>query len=488
MNKKYTIFFLASLIFTVVIISFVSCKKTLTAPSHIPMAVGPAVTIQDLRNLYAYQNIKFTSNSILHAVVTMDETSGNIYKQVYIRDNSGPVATNGYGALSIHLLLSANGYLSVGDSIAINLNGVTLDMSSGGSLQIDSITATSSIIKLKTGLNPLPLLVTLPQLNTVSTSGQFIYDGHLVQLNNVEFVSQNVGLPFATGQNPPAAPLSVNRYINDCIGNTVVTYNSGYANFAYTAANNITIPNKNGSITAIASLYNTMQLTLRSYAEIFPASPQPPALPASAYCPVVYDTITQNFTCAALANKTAITLAGWANIDISGSLKWQGLQYGNQPFFKYSPSVSNYKTTDAINDIWFVSPPIVDNVYAHGGTNTKTLDFSTAMQYGTNARLLSVLVSRTFDGTNVIPSQWTDISSLFPAIPSSAGQSTNGIPLFHYAHGFTNIYNPAPVPITIQGSSPTFYIAFRYRSNTNALYPDSTGSTYLLGSFVLRNN
>ena len=467
--------FLVAAIISIAGMLFLSCRKKLKDPAPIAVATGPSVTIQDLRNMFSFQNIKFTSNSILHAVVTMDETSGNVYKQIFIRDNSGTSVTSGYGAIPVHFSFSSNGYLAVGDSIAINLNGVTLDLSSGGSLQLDSILPTASITKIKTGLNPQPILVTLPQLNTVVNS-QYVFDAQLVQLNSVEFISQNVGQPYALGQNPPNAPVSYNRYVSDCIGNTFVSYNSGYANFAYTTASPIVIPNNSGTITAIASLYNTMQLTLRSYPEI--------NLTAT-YCPIVYDTITQNFTCAALSGKSTVMLAGWKNIDAAGNLKWTGMQYGNPPIYKYSPSVSNYKSTDARNDIWFISPPIVDQ----GGGLKKYMDFTCATQYGTNKRLMSVLVSGTYDGSgNPNQFSWTDISSLYPWIPSSASQSSGSYPNFKYASN--NGFSPSsPLKGFVPpANSGTFYIAFRYQANTNTtLYPDSSGSTYLINNLVIKN-
>ncbi|HWY37285.1 MAG TPA: DUF5689 domain-containing protein [Bacteroidia bacterium] len=449
-----------------------SCKKNLAEPSHMSLAVGPSVTIQDLRNMYANQNIKFTSNSLLHAVVTMDESSGNIYKQVYIRDNSGTSATGGYGAISVHFLSSSNGYLAVGDSIAINLNGVTLDISGGGSLQLDSILATKHIQKIKTGLNPAPLVVTLPQLNTV-VNNLYVFDGHLVQINSAEFITQNVGQSYAIGQNPPAAPISYNRYLNDCIGNTMITYNSGYANFAYSTANPITIPNASGSVVAISNVYNTMQLTLRSYPEI--------NLFAS-YCPVVYDTITTNFSCAALESKKTVMFAGWTNTDIRGNLRWTGLQYGNPPMYKYSPSASNYKSNDSINDMWWISPPIVD----HGGGAKKYMDFTTALQYGTGTskRCLSVLVSGTYNGVgNPAQFSWTDITPIYTKIQTN---SVNGYPNFRYASN--NGFSPSSplLGFVPPANSGNFYVAFRYRTNQN--YVDSTGMTYLIGNFILKNN
>jgi hypothetical protein len=472
---------------------FFSCKKNPTAPPTLAVATGPAITIQQLRNMYNGISIKFTSNTILHGVVTCDESSGNLYKQVYIRDNSGTfAATQNYGAISLHFLQGSAGFLTVGDSIAINLNGVLLDKSGGGSLQIDSMIPIDHITHLKAGLNPQPIVVTIPQLNTYSSAmgGGFIFDGQLVQLNNVEFVSSEVGTTYAIYQAPPviAPPKNVNKYLGDSLKNTIVTYNSGYANFASTPL----IPNNSGSLVAIANLYTTMQLTIRAITDVNFTKP---------YNPIVYDSISQNFSNAGLSSKSPVLLTGWTSLAYKGSLYWQGAQYGN-PFsvygnpldWKYAPSASNYyhPASDIQNDMWLISPPIVDNVYANkpGATTSKTMNFSIAAQYCTNLRLLSVLISNTFDGTHIIPSQWVDISSFYPGIPSQTGQSSNGVPNFKYAYG-----NQFGIPLTMHnidistgGSThtPTFYIAFRYQSSINPSYPDSSGSTYLLGNLVLK--
>lgn len=467
-----------------------SCKKNLSEPPTRAVATGPSITIQQLRNMYNGANIKFTSNTILTGVVTCDEFSGNLYKQVYIRDNSGSfAATNHYGAISLHFLQGASGFINTGDSIAINLNGSLLDKSGGGSLQIDSIIPIDQIRHLKVGLNPQPLSVTIPQLNTYTSAmgGGFIFDGQLVQLNNVEFVSSEVGTTYAIPQMFPAAPKNVNKYLGDSLKNTIVTYNSGYANFAQ---NNILIPNNSGSIVGVANLYTTMQFTIRSYADINLNKP---------YNTIVYDSISQNFSNAGLSSKSPVLLNGWTSIAYKGALNWQGVQYGT-PFsqfgnplnWKYCPGASNYRTNDVQNDMWLISPPIVDNVYAHGAANSKSMNFSIAAQYCTNQRLLSVLVSNTFDGTHLDPTQWVDISSFFPGIPASTGASSNGgTPSFKYPYG-----NQFGVPLTLKNidvttggtgtHTPTFYIAFRYQSSTNPSYPDSSGSTYLLGTLVLK--
>ena len=474
-----------SLIFLITAL-FVSCRKTPSAPPVKQFATGPSITIEQLRSMWNGLNYQFTSNTILTAVVTADETSGQLYKQVYLRDNSGTFSlTHNYGAIVLRCLSSTNGFLYQGDSIAINLNGSLLDASSGGALQIDSVMPTMQIKHLKSGLNTPPIIATLPQLNTFS-NGRFIFDAQLVQLNNVEFISPNVGTTYATPSSTTvnvtsSPPVNVNKYVCDFLGNTTVAYNSGYSNFAGQV-----IPSNSGTITAISNLYNTMQLNIRSYQDANLSAP---------YVPIVYDTITQNFSCGGLYSKNEVMTAGWKNFDLQGSLFWQGASYGVYPNYKYSPTVSNYKTTTTRNDIWLVSPPIKDNAYPGTSGTTKYVDFSTAFTYGTNARLLSVLVSRSFDGTHLIPSQWTDISALFPYIPNNSSQTSSGFPNLRYVSNLNPAplggFTPSPIPLSVgtsgTGSTPYFYLAFRYQSSTNGAYPDSSGSTYFLGSLVLRN-
>ena len=389
------------------------------------------------------------------------------------------------------------------------MNGCWLDQSSGGSIQIDSVAhATFPVIqRLASNISTPPIVVHIPQINTY-INGQFIYDGQLVQLDSVEFIQPNVGTTYATPQSYSAnitsiPPVNVNKYICDFKGNTIVAYNSGYSNFAGSV-----IPQNSGTLTAVANLYTTMQLSIRSYCDMTWSAPTGGVLSCGQginepYVPIIYDTITQNFGSAApnrnynslglSKNSSCANMAGWKTFDIQGNLFWEGAQYGNFPDYAYAPSGSNYKTTTQRNDIWLVSPPIVDAGYKYGALYTKQMDFSSSLPYASttgNNTLLSVWVSRTFDGTHIIPSQWTDISDSVNA-PfhniNKYGPAAN----FQYAHNITystNQYNPTLVPFTLQQTNPAtnyFYVAFRYQSNTAV--SDSTGATVNLGTLILKN-
>jgi hypothetical protein len=514
--------FISAICFIVAVTLFFSCRKEPHAPPIKPFVPGTTITIQELRNMWNGISYKFNTNTTLYAVVTADESSGQLYKEVYVRDHSGTFSqTNFLGAISLHFLHGTSGFLTQGDSIAVNLNGARLDESSGYSLEIDSLVSPTCIQKLGTGLNTQPLVVTLPQLNTygattyTSSTGtaytykMFIYDGQLVQINNVEFVSSEIGTTYATPSSTTVnvnttPPVNVNKFVCDAAGNTFVAYNSGYSNFAN---NSYLIPNNSGNIVAIANLYGTMQLNIRSYADMSWANTATAPYTAP-YFQTVYDSITQNFSCAGLVSNYTVMTAGWQTFDIQGNMCWVGGKWGsptvtncqfcnppttpNTPNFSYNPSVSNYNTSTVRNDIWLISPPIVDHNYATSGatgTNpSKYIDFSCGLTYGTNDRLLSVLVSNTFDGTHIIPSQWTDISSQFSYIPHTSGTASS--PNFQYASSTRpGPFTAGPVAIHLANPQPHFYLAFRYQSSTvnETLYPDSTGSTYWLGTLVLRN-
>jgi Family of unknown function (DUF5689) len=193
MNRSKHILILA--IAPLVIALFFACKKKADMPPVTPYDIGNTITIQQLRDLFVSNgcnNYKFTKDVSLYASVTMDGSSGNIYKQVYLRDNTGAISMK---------QLSAGG-LFVGDSLRINLNGAYIDRASSGSfLQIDSVDVNSpqsKVVKLAVQKSVAPVVVSVTQLLNSVVSGscsmaQSVYDGQLIQLNDVMFTPNDSG-------------------------------------------------------------------------------------------------------------------------------------------------------------------------------------------------------------------------------------------------------------------------------------------------------
>jgi len=297
-NNRKTL--LLTFLFSVAVILalITGCNKTPDSP---PIKTKPTfgfITISQLRKMYADSasagktSVFFNQDISLRCVVTMDESSGNIYKAVYVRDYSGTqstvTASLPYGAIMLKLIKS--GGLHQGDSIRLNLNGSRLDLgpiSSAGQfgtsfLEIDSVNVTTQVVKLQTGLNPAPIYLALPANgtliaafnNTYTLNNQYtyVYDAQLVYLNSVEFMplayiashglvdtgsTVFMGYPFQGGTTP-----GTTFNLRDCASanDTIPVYTSEYANFA-----GATVPGKSGSAFAIISVYKGMQLTLRSY-------------------------------------------------------------------------------------------------------------------------------------------------------------------------------------------------------------------------------
>lgn len=53
--------------------------------------VGDQLTVAELRALYTGTPKRFGGDSSVYAVVTADEQSGNLYKNVYVQDRTGAI-------------------------------------------------------------------------------------------------------------------------------------------------------------------------------------------------------------------------------------------------------------------------------------------------------------------------------------------------------------------------------------------------------------
>ncbi|HTA61382.1 MAG TPA: DUF5689 domain-containing protein [Bacteroidia bacterium] len=469
MKKTKHISFL--LFISLAITVFFACKKT---PDHPPVNVttaGGILTIAQLRNMFNGSNIHFTQDISLYATVTMTDN----YKTLYIRDNTGAIALR---------QLTAHGIYE-GDSLRINLKGSWLDMSGTlSSLQIDSVDVSSSpnnkVVKIAVGKEHSPMNVTLLQLNSAASDityttptgsvvlPQSIYDGQLVEIDNVQFAytdnslfipanAINTGLVYST------------HAIYDCGAlNTIgLSLYTGTADFLYKS-----VPNtKSGSIIGAISFYNNVvQITPRSYSDLKFTQDR---------CGV--DTLTANFvncTGGVTGSTFATAVPGWYDINYKGYNYWTG--NGSNPPGGY-PSATSYggQGGPSGNVMWLISPPVQNNP-------TKNLNFQTAVSFATSThpQQLSVWVSTNFNSINIggpnhplttgqTQATWTEITSAFPNIVNSLPANT-----FAFA-------SPTPVMLSNYlpaGYTGTFYIGFRYVGNQI----DST-QTFAINNVVIKN-
>lgn len=249
--KTYKFLFLSVLMLGLLF----SCSKEYERPPLTePTYDGPEanITIKELKDQYKDINdptlvdVDYT----LKAVVIGNDVSGNIFKQLYVQDETG----------GINLGVDQNSVYTeyrVGQEVYINLKGLYM-VKYGGQLQIGYDKTQANRIQWEvfqfyvhkdgwpSAEKVSPKTISLGSLNDDMVNT-------LVQLDNVYFTDGGK-LPFAEPD------LTVNRTLKDGNGRTIIVRNSGYANFAAEI-----LPKGGGTVVGILSKFNSdWQLYLRT--------------------------------------------------------------------------------------------------------------------------------------------------------------------------------------------------------------------------------
>jgi len=118
---------------------FVACEREFDIPPITEITTGQIISLEELRAMHSGSDLTITDTLSVYAVVTMDETSGNLYKEAYVQD----------GTASMNLRFTSSSGLYEGDSIRIDLQGTTLKRYNQ-MLQLDSLDADLNIFKQET--------------------------------------------------------------------------------------------------------------------------------------------------------------------------------------------------------------------------------------------------------------------------------------------------------------------------------------------------
>ncbi len=340
-----------------------SCQKEYDNPPITELKAGQTISMENLIGMYAGNPIKFDSTYSLYATVTMDETDGNLYKNVYIQD----------GNFALNLRTTSGGGLYVGDSIRIDLNGTTLS-TYNGVLQLDSVNVDKNIVKIAVDQDAIPTLLTLDLINANLQS-------RLIKVENVQFIVPELGMTYADKENNE----SVDITIEDCNGNTMLVRTSGYSSFA-----NEKIAQGNGSIVLIVGVFNSdIQLYIRSFKEINLNGDRCEG-----------QVIVKNF------NDDEVNSGGWQVQQVIGNDTWVTNDQGASSSYC---QISNFNGANNACESWLISPSIdLSTITA------PKLHFLNASNYsGPN---LEVFVSTEYSGTgNPNDVNWVNLSPVLSA-------------------------------------------------------------------------
>lgn len=338
------------------ILLFTSCEKDFDTPPVKELPVGNIITLADLRAMWVNQDIKITDDLSVFAVVTMDERTGNIYKESYIQDETG----------AIDLRLLSGGGLYEGDSVRIYLKGTVLSKYNQ-MLQLDSVDVDNNVVKQATLKNRTPeLLSSIAQITAA-------HQAKLIRLENVQFSSADLGQTYADAINQQ----SVSRILQDANGNQIIVRTSGYANFA-----GDTVPSLNGSFIGIVSQYNNdLQLLIRDPKELNFVNPR---------------NLIKDF------EDQSVTSGGWTVQTPVGTIAWSVATFSNNSY----GNMSNYvNPSNFAAESWLISPS-----YDFSTSTTPTLKFKSAYKY--TGPTLEVLISTDYVSGAPSTGTWTPLTAI----------------------------------------------------------------------------
>jgi len=363
---------------------FSSCKKDFDTPPVKTLPEGNIITIDSLRNIYNGADSTFTGDYSIYGVVTADATTGNIYKELFIQDETN----------AIKLSLSSSADYFIGDRIRVAIKGATLTDEGNSMITIENIDPDAAIIKQESNVDLTPETVTINDINIPSGVSYSPLQGKLVRINDLEFLCAEYCETWADA----ITQSDVNRYLTDTLGNTIIVRSSGYATFAGNQ-----LPQGQGSIVAIVSQYNQyVQLTIRNPNE---ATLYGPRKTACANCPIHEKNFDDN----------SLTSGGWTSQSPMGNIDWTVADY-NSNYYGYITNGSAKLTGES----WLISPS-----FNLTNTGTPKFNFETAAFAANTA--LTVHVSTNYDGTSAPSSAtWTDITSSFTFSAGTWGWADSG--------------------------------------------------------------
>lgn len=352
-----------SLILFSALVVLTGCTKEYDTPTNRTVPVGSVLTIAEVRALHVPgTETRITQDISVYGVVTADESTGNLYKETYIQDETG----------ALYLRFTTSSGVYIGDSIRVNLNGTKL-LRYNQMLQVDSVHPDNNVVKLGTQQYRTPELVSISTLKTNMES----YQGKLIQLDGVFFVEGGLTKTYADGVNKE----SVSRVLQDAGSNQIDVRTSGYANFA-----NDTLPAGSGTFIGVVGQFNSgLQLIIREPNELKMTGSKP---------------IFKDF------NDQSLTSGGWTVQHISGAAY---TEWGIFAATNSAAKISCYNSgtgTGTASESWLISPAI--NL---SSSTAPYFNFRNVVRYGLNPQL-KVMVSTNYDGTsNPNTATWVDLTS-----------------------------------------------------------------------------
>ena len=401
-SMKKSVIFLSAIIFAVL----TGCvKKTFDEPPlTIPTVDFQAnATIAGLKAMYTTGVFEITADTIIQGIVSATDESGNIYKTLYIQDNTG----------GLNVQLDLSGYYTeyrLGQKLLIKCKGLYLG-SYGGVIELGygvySTTAPSripaSMISSFIYKDSLPGKQVEPVvLDFVSSLNDKL--SMLVKIENVRF--PEAGQPICI----PGSSEYTERIVGDVLGNPIIINDenfiirtSSYANFGSEP-----LPLGIGTLQGILSVYNgTYQLAVRDMNDFVDFD-------TTGIGPILMTIYEQNFD---------VNPPDWVTFSVKSNKNWG---WSSQ----FTCMAVNGYGGDAASEDWLVSPGIDLT-----GVSDAVLTFKMWTKYtdGGLQNPMEVFVSTNYSGSgDPTGATWTPLACTLPAANSASWTSSGDVDLSMY--------------------------------------------------------
>ena len=442
-------------LFLVMAIGFMgSCKKNFdNPPGNSDPAIVANKTIAQLKALHTVPGAMdvITDDIIISGVVVANDKSGNLYKQLFIQDESGAIQ------LSLDAA-SLFGNYPVGRRVFVHCKGLCLSdyhntMLMGIKTTIAGVTSVNGIPVTMLGNYIVGGSLNNPVVPKVVTAGSLTSNmqdpnmGALIQLDDYEFTGADTSFTYS---DTSYYKNTTNHSIAPCSGAPIFVRTSGFSNFA-----GIRIPKGHGSIISIYTVYNSdKQLLVRDTSDVKFYGPRCGAPPLGSVVYIDENFETQTYVVSTPQTYSPIAITGWQNTPELGTRTYSARQFSGSKYAYLSGFGAG-----AVTKTWLVTKAI------NRTTATTTLTFDTKQDFlltvapgGTNvASALKILTSTNYTGTGnpfAAGVTWTDITAQAALSPGS----TTG--------NFPSSYTPSG-NINLNGTG-VIYVAFRYEGDDPA--------------------
>ena len=375
-----------------------------------------------------------TEDEVIHGWVTSSDQPGNIYKTLYITDESGAGLsisinhTNLYSKYPIgqEIVLPMQGYF-VGKYNGMQQLGYPMWYEMGSTWEVNfmPLDMWEQLAELNGAPDPdrnevQPVDVNLSEFVGKNNSETLLqYQAKLARIKNVHFAE-------ADGQTTYAeSTVNGNQVILDADGNTLIVHTSQYADFASTP-----LPVGVLDIVGELMLYGTTwQLYMRSAADVTvvdPVAPEPDPLLS----------LDEGFDRGLPYD--------WKNIAVSGNKKWYQMTYQSNGY----AAMTGYRGTQPPFDAWLITPALdIKNA------SSKVLTFRTQVNaYGSTMSQLEVYILDSRE-----PTAATVKVKLNPVLATAP------------ASGYSQWVESGSVDLS-QWDDGSYYIGFRYYSPEDVNY------------------